>query len=461
MGGRKLAAVLLALLLTVVAARADQIDEYLRAEMARQHVAGLAVAIVRDGRVVKLQGYGTANLEWDAPVTPDTAFQLASTTKVMTGVALMTLVEEGRISLDDPVSKYIADAPESWAGITVRHLATHSSGLADDLGPAKIETIAAALDAAKKLPLAYKPGERSAYGFTDFVVLTKIIEQVTGKPLPVFLKERIFDPLGMSATGFDNATEEGSIRASDLIKRRAAVYRWDGGSQKISYFLYTKLGYSAGGLYSSASDLAKFAQALDSGKLLKQSSLDLMWERRTLGEGKPNSFGIGWVVGLYGGRRTVGHSGGPALSDLLRFPEDKLTIVVLTNAQRLYPHLAQGVADFYYPPKPPAAAKGIADADRSLTAALKRLLLEGAEGKFDENLFAPPARANLLPAMREFGTPYLSSLGPLRSFVLIEEGKEGDALKRRYQAIFGTKAVVWTFTLDGEGKIVSMEPSQE
>src|SRR6185295_9129904 len=146
--------------------RADEVDDYLKAQMEKNHIPGLSVAIVRNGKITKLKGYGLANLEWNQPVTPNTAFQLASSTKPFTGTALMLLVDEGKLSLDDKVAKYVPVAPAEWQDITIRHLATHSSGIREDVELAKGATIEDYVKTVAKLPLSYRPGERSGYGIS-------------------------------------------------------------------------------------------------------------------------------------------------------------------------------------------------------------------------------------------------------------------------------------------------------
>jgi CubicO group peptidase (beta-lactamase class C family) len=449
------------LLFITIPAYADKVDDFVKAKMERNHIPGVAVAVIRNGKVEKLANYGSANLEWDAPVTPDTAFQIASSTKPFTGTALMMLVEEGKISLDDPISKYVPDTPESWSKITVRNLSTHSSGISDGPAPQGDKSVGAFVKAAIARPLAYQPGERAAYGLSDFVVLTYIIEKVSGKPFTEFLAERIFKPLGMTGTRFDEAVEEGAIRKSQLIRHRASVYNWDGSKQNVYAFLYGNWTYSAGGLYSTISDLSKFFAALDEGRLLKPAALDAMWKREKLGNGKTNGYGVGWVVGSYNGHPTVGHSGGPALSDIIRFPEDKTTIIVLTNQFRLYPHLAQGIADLYYPPQPAKEIPSIEDTDPKTTEMLKKILLDAASGHVNDAMFTVEAQKGFVPSFREFGPVYFASMEPLQRFTLIEEKKEGENLVRKYQAFFGPRAKTWTFVLTLDRKIVSMEPDSD
>lgn len=152
-------------------ARADTIDDYLRAEMQKRRIPGLGLAVVRDGAIVKMQGYGVANLEHDVPVTPDTIFELASVTKQFTATAIMRLVEDGKVQLDDPIARHLSGAPEAWKGITVRHLLTHTSGLPgleDNFkalwpGGARVNyTTAQLFDAATKDTLSFPAGERGS-----------------------------------------------------------------------------------------------------------------------------------------------------------------------------------------------------------------------------------------------------------------------------------------------------------
>ena len=441
--------------------RADEVDDYLKAQMKKNHIPGLAVTIIRNGKITKLKGYGLANLEWNQPVTPNTAFQLASSTKPFTGTALMLLVDEGKLSLGDKVAKYVPDAPVEWQDITIRHLATHSSGIRDDVELAKDATIEEYVKTAAKLPLSYRPGERSSYGISGYIVLRYIIEKVSGQAFPDFIKTRLVDRLGLTSTQFDFSADADGIRTSDVIKERASVYNWDNGKYKNYSFLFTERGYTAGGLLSSVADLAKLAVALDTGSLLSNKSLEQMWSEDVLADGRRNTFGVGWVVKNYNGRKTVGHSGGPALSDILRFPVEKLTIVVLTNGQKLYPYLAQGVADLFIPPPPLREVKGVEDNDPAITQMLKTMLLDATQEKVNDSLFTVESQRQFLPAFKTFALPFFKSLDPLQSWVLIEHKKTEKSILRRYRAVYGKKVIIWNFELSTDGKIISMEPSSE
>jgi CubicO group peptidase (beta-lactamase class C family) len=439
--------------------KADQVDHYLRDQMAKNHIPGLAVAVVRDGKVIKANGYGQANLEWPSPVSTKTRFQLASATKPFTGTALMLLVQEGKLSLDDPVTKHLPEAPAAWQSITLRHLASHTAGLKDDLGHG-FETAAEAVKLAAGLPLDFTPGERASYGITGYLVLTHIIEKVSGKPFPAFMRERLFGPLGMDGAAFDNAKVGGPIRTSDPLPNRASSYAWGDNRQTSFDFLYPVHSYSAGGLYASADDFAKWAVALDQGRFLSSASLQAMWSPMRLAGGGEGEFATGWALSTYRGKRTVGHSGGPALADVLRFPDEKLTIVVLCNQQRMFPYLAQGIADLYVEP-PAIDDKGIEDADPTITAELSGLLRDFGKGNFEASRFTPEAQRNFLPTLNDYAVSFFRSLKPLRSLTLLETRQDGENLFRRYRAMYGDKPVHWMFVLDRDRKIVTFKPTPE
>lgn len=330
-------------------AHADRVDDYIRKQMALNHVPGAAVAIVRDGRIAKLQTYGLANLEWQQRVTPDTAFQLASSTKPFTGMLLMRLQEAGRLSLDASIARYLSNTPEAWKAITVRHLADHSSGIPDNVKVKPDATLDDYVAAAAAMPLAHAPGTSSEYGIGGYTVLAKVIEAAAGMPYPQALRQYVTGPLGLRAD-FEYSGGEPNMRSTEVVPKRAGVYDWNDGRHRNFSFHFGPLGYDAGGLLASVSDLAKVAVALDKGSFLRKESMQAMWTPAQLGNGALNGFGIGWVVGEFNGRKTVGHSGGPALSDILRMPEERATFIVLTNGQKLYPYLAKGVSELFYPP---------------------------------------------------------------------------------------------------------------
>src|SRR5215510_4837757 len=202
-----------------VAARADKVDDYVKAEMQKQHVPGLSLAVIQDGKIVKVEGYGMANIELNVPARPETVYKIGSVSKQFIASGIMLLVDEGRISLDDKISKFLDGTPETWKDITVRHLLTHTSGIvreAPGFDPLKIQSDADVIKTAYSLPLRFQPGEKWEYCNVGYFSLAEIIHKVSGKPWPDYLNEVLFKPLEMNATRTTNMTE--------IIPNRANAY---------------------------------------------------------------------------------------------------------------------------------------------------------------------------------------------------------------------------------------------
>ncbi len=448
------------LLLHATTGQADAIDQRVERALARGHVPGAAIAVVEDGRIRKIAAYGKANLEWDIDVDEDTSFQLASATKIFTGIALMRLVEQGRLTLDAPLTRFFPDAPATWSRIRVRQLADHTSGLSDDLGQPRPQTVAAIVAAAQAKPLAYEPGSESRYGFTDFVVLRAILEQVSGKALPALFRDEIFLPLGLHNPRFAHARSEGpSIRSADLVPRRATIHAWKDGRQRVSDFLYGEQGYGAGGLHASIRDLAAVFVAIDKGRLLKPESWTTLQTPPVLADGKRGGFGIGWTTRTYRGTRVIGHSGGPALADILRVDARKLTIIALTNQQRYYPLLAEAVADLYLPPASRKATER--DTRPGLTEAMRQALSDAAGAKVDKTRFVAAGAAQTIGFLGDFGAALLEALGPIRRVDLVADAQNGDRIERTYRIEFEERPMHWRLIASDDGLIEALHPVGE
>ncbi|QAT85980.1 beta-lactamase [Corallococcus coralloides] len=439
----------------------DKVDAFLRAEMTRNHIPAAAVAVVRDGKVIKLAAYGMANLEWKAPASPRTAFQIASGTKVFTAVLLMDFVGQGKLRLEDRVCQYITDCPLAWKDITLLHLASHTSGLRPGPVDADNASVTAAIDVAKRAPLASAPGEKNAYGSDDFVLLTHVLEKVGGAPYEQLLRNRIFKPLGMTNSGFDHATltEAHVVLTSDVVTERAATYQWKTDHQQQYWFMYPYYTLSAGGLFSTVTDMSRFTAALMNDKLLNADLRSAMWTPPKSNDGKPSSFAVGWTVGQYRGRREVAHSGGPALSDTVFYPDDKLAVVVLTNQRKLVPTLAHSVANFYLSPPPFLNEPGIADSTPERTEAIKALLLALIQGKAEARHFTGTAKDELAD-MNAWFLLKLGGMPPLSRLVLVEDS--ADHLSRTYRAVYGKDVTQrWKVTFDATGLIANLDVMDE
>jgi CubicO group peptidase (beta-lactamase class C family) len=324
------------------------VSDYVQSEMQRQHIPGLALLVSRGGKIVQAQGFGLANVELQVPVKPETVFQSGSVGKQFTATAVMMLVEEGKVRLDDPLTKYFPDAPASWKEVTVRELLSHTAGFGDY--PEKFNfrkdwTEDQELKLVESIPLAYPPGTKWDYSNLGYLTLGILIHRVTGEFYGDFLQQRIFHPLDMQTTRI--------ISEADIIPNRAAGYRLVKGELKNQEWVAPMINTTAdGSLYFSILDLAKWDAALYTEKLLKRSSLDQMWTPANLKNGQPNKagYGFGWAIEERHGHHVVSHTGAwqGFKSAIARYVNDQLTVVVLANLAEAKPGaIAEHVADMY------------------------------------------------------------------------------------------------------------------
>jgi CubicO group peptidase (beta-lactamase class C family) len=327
---------------------ADAVDEYVRAEMERQHIPGLSLLVSREGKPIRAQGYGLANVELQVPVKPETLFQSGSVGKQFTATAVMMLVEEGKVGLEDPLTKFFPNAPISWKQVTVRELLSHTAGFTDypkNFNFRKDYTENEVLKIVEGIPLAYPPGTKWSYSNLGFATLGILIHKVTGKFYGDFLQERIFKPLDMTTTRI--------ISDADIIPNRAAGYRLVKGELKNQEWVAPMINTTAdGSLYFSINDLAKWDAALYAEKLLKRSSLDQMWTVAKLKNGQPNSghYGFGWSIEEKKGHKVIGHGGSwqGFKTHISRYVDDKLTVVVLINQADAEPGpITDRIAEMY------------------------------------------------------------------------------------------------------------------
>jgi len=351
---RKSSAVAFLFSVAIAAAAAQSSDtnaavtEYVKAEMQRQHIPGLSLLVVKDGEITRAEGFGLANVELNVPVKAETIFQSGSVGKQFTATAVMMLVEEGKVGLDDPLTKYFKDAPASWNDVTVRELLSHTGGFGDypkDFDFRKDWTEDEVLKKAESIPLAYPPGTKWDYSNLGFLTLGILIHRVTGEFYGDFLQQRIFHPLEMNSTRI--------ISEADIIPNRAAGYRLVKGELKNQEWVAPMVNTTAdGSLYFTILDLAKWDAALYTEKLLKKSSFDRMWTIAKLKNGEPNKghYGFGWFIDNRHGHRCIHHDGAwqGFETAIDRYVDDHLTVVALTNLSGARPgKITEHVAEMY------------------------------------------------------------------------------------------------------------------
>jgi len=325
-----------------------KVDAFIEGEMQKQRIPGVSVAIVTNGQIALAKSYGVANVEHQVPVRPETVFQSGSMGKQFTAAAIMLLVQEGKLSLEDNIKKYFPDVPDSWNNITLRHLLTHTSGLPNDY-PQKDYlldfTETELLQRAETFPLEFNPGEKWSYSNVAYKILGILIGKVAGKFYGDFLQERIFQPLGMTTARI--------ISESDIVPNRAAGYRLINGELKNQAWVSPTMNTTAdGSVYLTVYDMAKWDASLYGEKLLTKTSLKQMWTPVALKDGKTFPYGFGWELGEINRHRIVEHSGSwqGFKSCITRFPADGLTVIVLANLAQANPKsLAHEVAGISNP----------------------------------------------------------------------------------------------------------------
>ncbi|MGA2531572.1 MAG: serine hydrolase [Candidatus Aminicenantales bacterium] len=311
---------------------------------------GAALAVVRDGRIIYKRGYGMAKIEDGIVMTPDKIFDIGSVSKQFTATCVVMLVRDGKVSLDDNVRKYIPELPDYGMPITVRHLLHHTSGLRDynDLlelagfrGDSDCPNVDEALDViCRQKKLNYPPGQEYSYTNTGFFLLSQIVERVSGKSLNAFAQERIFKPLGMEHTIFqDDHTQ--------IIKNRATGYEPTGQGFRLDMSNWDETG--DGNIYTSVEDLYLWDQAFYTFKLGKDV-MDMLHTKGTLNDGKTIDYAFGLVVTEYKGLKVVEHGGSWAgfRAGIVRFPDEKFTVICLANLGTMDPSgLCFKVAEIY------------------------------------------------------------------------------------------------------------------
>jgi N-acyl-D-aspartate/D-glutamate deacylase/CubicO group peptidase (beta-lactamase class C family) len=345
----------LALLLTtlaVAARQSDPIDAIVRAEMARQRIPGAAVAVIRGGQTITAQGYGLANVEHDVPVTDETIFQSGSLGKQFTAAAVMLMVEEGKLALSDPLTKYFPDAPASWRPITLQQLLTHTSGIAN-YTEGKVDyrrdyTEADLVRLAYESPLDFAPGDQWKYSNTGYVILGALVRKASGQFYGDVLRERVFKPLGMTTARV--------ISEADIVPHRAAGYRLENGVLKNQAWVAPQLNTTAdGSLYLSLRDLIAWDKGLRGGALLKADSWNAVYSPVRLTSGRRYPYGFGWSVERLGAVTVRRHGGSwqGFKTFIARYSgpgSDDLSVIALANLAQAQPQrIANAIAAHYIP----------------------------------------------------------------------------------------------------------------
>jgi D-alanyl-D-alanine carboxypeptidase len=343
---------LLLLLAAAAPVRGQDIDDFVKGWIEKQHVPGAAIAVVKDGAVIKLEGYGSADVEHRIPARPDTVFKIGSVSKQFIATGIMLLAQDGRLTVDDKVSKHLEGTPTTWDAITLRHLLSHTAGLAREAPGFDVNKLQPDIDVIKTaypIAPASAPGDKYEYSNLGYFVLAEIIQRVSGKPWGAFLAERVFAPLGMTATRVTSLT--------DIVSNRASGYAWREGR------LENEDDWPAvrpsGAFLSTAQDLAKWEVALSGERILNASATREMWTAVRLNDGRTFPYGFGWQLDDWPadsraptGVAMIRHGGSinGFRAGYTRWPGHRLAVIVLTNLSNApYERLTANIAIRYVP----------------------------------------------------------------------------------------------------------------
>jgi len=442
---------------------AQRVDAFVRGEMLREQVPGLALGIFRHGRVLLAKGYGYANLEHRVPVSAATMFQTASVGKQFTAVAVMLQVEAGKLALDVPITRYLPDAPLSWRAITVRQLLTHTSGLADYLygfGKDGTEPFDVRHDYTEdellrgfyRLPLEFEPGSQWYYCNTGYALLGILVHRVSGKFYGDVLREQVFKPLGMKTARV--------ISEADIVPNRAAGYQLVEGAIKNQEWYAPAVNTSAdGALYLSLNDYAAWDRGLRSMAILTPRSWAEVYRPVRLSSGKEYPCGFGWFVDESRGQPWYHHSGGSQgfTTFISRYRADDLTLVVLTNLIDASPaRFVDGIAAIIDPrlaqlsPSTP-----IPDGDPATAGRVARLLSAIAADEFPVSELVR-ARRSLVDQIRGY-TPVLRRLGKLGRLELVDRRDLGNEKSSTYAAHYAAGTLLVQIITASDARVSYLE----
>ncbi|PSL46363.1 CubicO group peptidase (beta-lactamase class C family) [Chitinophaga niastensis] len=404
----------------------DLTDKYIRVQMQRQHIPGLSLCVIKDGKIVQMKGYGLSNIETNTPATPATVYKIASVSKQFIAAAIMLLHQDGKLNPDAKLSRYIDSTPQTWNNITIRNLLSHTSGLIRDVpgfDPLKVQSNIDNIKSTFQAPLEFEPGTNWRYSNINYYVLAEIVEKVSGMPWAEFIQQRIFKPAGMSQTRL--------LSVTDIIPNRANGYEREGtASENAEIWLAVR---PSGAFMSDVIDLAKWDTALYTDSILTADSKKQMWTPAILNNGNAAPYGYGWFTDVINGHRRIHHGGGlPGFSAAIeRYPDDRLTVIVLANTASANPvKMARHIAGYHMPALKPMTEKPIVDTEPHITIKVKALINGSIKSSIDTNLLSDHLIKNVNKEDINSFFRDLTVAEKINDIILIDRSVNGD--KRRY-----------------------------
>lgn len=439
-------------LLVASAACADRFDDFVKTKMEEQKIPGLQFVVVYKGKAAMSRSYGLADVDAKKPVTKDTAFEIASVSKPVVATAVMMLWEQGKFKLEDPIGKYVKEMPLAWANVPIQNLLSHTSGVPEFLTGSyylshrKEDTPFTEITKHMTTDLKFDSGDHFSYSNTNYVLLGKLIEGITGKSYTDYLKTQIFDPLGMTATGFVGSKEHAKGYAGigqDFVARSDSSLTWAG---------------PGASMVSTAEDMAKFDAGLDGQKLIRTSTLAMMFQPTATRLGLMD-YGMGWqaekigttVVGLHAGKING------FCSMYIRLLKERVGVIVLSNSSDIDGNaITRGILSLYFPELTSQALTPMLDDDPDLTAAHLRILQNIAAGRPDMDVYTDDYKAHVTEEKLKAMGSELSRGGRIQSLQLTRKFAKGKFEAYEYLMTQGQTHLVITFFVDASGKVAGM-----
>jgi CubicO group peptidase (beta-lactamase class C family) len=420
-----------------------KIDKLATEALEKSGVPSASIAVVRDGKIVYLRAYGSARLEPKTPATSAMRYSIGSISKQFTAAAMLLLQEQGKLSLDDKVAKFIPDLTRANE-VTIRQLLSHTSGYQDYwpqdyVMPMMLHPVTAAkiLDTWARKPLDFDPGTKWQYSNTNYVIAGVIIEKASGKPLLQFLQEKVFAPLGMTSVANIDEKKLGDTDPTGYM-------RYALGPMRVAPKEGAGWLFAAGELAMTAEDLAKWNISIMDQKLLRPASYRELEREAQLNNGMGTRYGLGVSLATEAGHRAVSHGGEVSgfVSESIVFPDERVSVVALTNqdASSAAADIAHGIVPLLFEQNDPATPAKLDQAKK---------IFDGLQhGTIDRSLFSDNANAYFSEqALQDFATG-LSPLGTPKQFTQVRQGLRGGMILRVYLVRFEKQTLrAWTYEL--------------
>lgn len=440
----------LLLLTGCVAVKADPIDDFIKSELVRTKSPAIAVGIVKDGKLVKNEIYGKFDVEAGTDARKGDLFEIGSITKQFTGVAMLLLMEDGKLKLDDPISKFLPEAPKAWGDIKVSHLLYQTSGLADyafEEGIGLVDNFDRAkwMDTMTKLPLDFQPGIAWAYSNSNYALLGWVIEKASGKNYMEFMRTRVFKPLKMDDTTFSDPA----------IKMARKITGYMAGATITKAPLSSASINSDGTILSNIEDMAKWDAALRERKLLKGSSWDLFFRAAELNPGRTRPYGTGINLSLAGQEPYYGHGGNSAgfSAGYACYPKAGVSVIVMGNIYAFGGEpMAKQIAELYQPSLKPKSPTAKDDPDTKRTETVKQALLALGSGKADEAVLEQEVTAPM-KTRRAGMNRSLTPLAGVEKLEYVGEVAVGKDKLLTYKIVTKVRDFVGTILYSAGGKV--------